>query len=179
MRPPRLFLLLAAAGAAAYGLGLLVEIGVAAPPCCGLTWPSRNPLQAEQRLMTDDPRGANPVRQRQAALAILAGRPGDASAWVRLARADRLLNGRMTEVGRFALQTSYLAQPYGGDQTPLRVALALDNWGQLSHQTRQDAVAEMSLVRKYDYKRLPVLRAVAPRAADPGGRLAALLVLGP
>jgi hypothetical protein len=173
-----LLLILVAGGAAVYGLGLLLEIGAAKPPCCGLTWPSSDPLQAEQAIQADDPKGVSPDLQDKAARAILAGRPGDASAWLRLAFADRRKHGRLTETGQYAFQTSYLVQPYAGELTPWRVAFALDNWSQLTGQTRLDAVQEMRIVKERDTGRLAPLKALAMGASDPGGRLAAVLLLG-
>ena len=117
--------MLVAAAAAAYGAGLLLEVELAKPHCCAMTWPSTDPPQAEQIALNADPKALNADLQNQTALAILAGRPGDFAAWLRLAYADRLKHPQLTKTGQYAFETSYLVQPYAGDLTPLRIAFGL------------------------------------------------------
>ncbi|MDB5459873.1 MAG: O-antigen polymerase [Caulobacteraceae bacterium] len=164
---------------AAYGAGLYYEQVFAPAGCCALTWPNANPLQAERILGQVDARAVDPAAQEQAAVRVLNGRPGDPTAWLRLAYADWLTHGRLTAAGQRALDTSYLIAPYGGAFTPWRISLALNNWSALPQATRQDAVKEVN-VALTDYDTRRPLEAAVRGVGDPSGRLAAaLLGLGP
>lgn len=176
MPASRLALIAATAIAALYGMGLYFEQNLAGPHCCGLTWPTPDPAQAERLMARDDPKGANPAVQRRAAVALLAARPMESSAWLRLAYADRLTNGHLTDAGRRALEMSYLVLPFAGSQAPWRLGFAFDNWGDLGVRSRKDAIAEVGVV-KDDPEILNALTTVAGRVRDPRGRLAAALLI--
>ena len=176
MRPSQILLTLVTAAIALYGVVFLYEISSGAPGCCGATWPSADPLRAEQAVLRNDPHNRSAAIQRRTALAVLGGRPADSNGWLRLAYADRLEHGRLTDVGRQAFEMSYLVLPYGGSAAaPGRVAFALGVWSQVSPQTRRDALAEIGLARTESIT-WRSLRAAAAAVADPNGRLAAALM---
>lgn len=164
---------LAAVLAASYGGGLYYEQNFAPADCCGLTWPSTDPGQAQRILAQTDPRAIDPAAQMEAARAILRGRPGDANAWLRLSYADWLGHGgRFSDDGRRALEASYLITPYGGPFTAWRVALALSSWSSLSADTRQDVAKEVEIVKNDQFA--AATRAAAAAVRDPQGHLAAI-----
>ncbi len=164
-----------AALAAVYGAGLLYEADFAPAGCCGLSLPNPDPMQAERLLAQSDPKGTSVNAQRKAALALLAARPGDVGGWLRLAYADRLEHGRLTEAGVHDLEMSYLVDPFAYRQSPWRLAFALDNWGGLSPEARKDALKEIELV-----KRSPEIQDDARQAVraihNPSGRMTAALM---
>jgi hypothetical protein len=166
----------AAALIAAYGAGLLYEMVASPAGCCAATWPSPDPVQAERLLLRTDPMGKNAATQALAAHAVLAARPAEPSAWMRLAYADRLQHGRLTDAGRRALDTSYLIAPYAGNQAPWRLAFALDNWAGLLPATRLAAVQEINLTAQDGTIRLATGKLVGASVHDPGGRLAAAML---
>jgi hypothetical protein len=175
MTPSRIALTAAAAIAALYGAGLYYEQALAGPHCCGLTWPTPDPAQAERLMAKDDPKGANPAIQRRAALAVLAARPMESSAWLRLAYADRLQHGRLTDEGRHAVEMSYLVLPYAGPGTPWRLQFVLDDWTGVSGQIRQDAMREMQIVKRDAYPlRLATYKAIG-KVRNASGQLSAAL----
>ena len=159
---------------AAYGGGLLYEAVAAPAGCCALTWPSPDPMQAERILTQTDPMGKSAAAQALAARAVMAARPGEPSAWMRAAYADRLQHGSLTEAGRRALDTSYLIAPYAGATTPWRLAFALDNWANLQPATRLVALQEVKLMDPTT--RLAAGRLIGASVHDPSGRLAAALL---
>jgi hypothetical protein len=164
---------IAAALVACYGVGLYYEQNFAPAGCCALTWPSSDPGQAQRILNQTDAIGINAAAQRQAAVAILQGRPGDANAWLRLAYADWLDHGgRFSDGGRRALDTSYLITPYGGPFTAWRIALALSDWSNLSPNTRLDVAKEADIVKTDQFA--AATRAAAAAIRDPQGHLAAV-----
>ena len=128
----RFLLLLGAALGTLYAGSLFYEIDFAAAGCCGLAWPTPDPGAAERAMIAADPKGLDAAIQRQAAIKALSARPADAVAWLRLAYADRLAHGRLTDAGAHAVDMSYLTQPYAGSQTPWRLSFALDNWSRLT-----------------------------------------------
>jgi hypothetical protein len=75
----------------------------ARPGCCGLGWPHPDPIAAARWQAAADQQGRNPAIQRGAALTLLAAQPADSNAWMRLAWADRLDHGRLTQAGAGAL----------------------------------------------------------------------------
>jgi hypothetical protein len=166
----------AAALIAAYGAGLLYEMVAAPAGCCALTWPSLDPIQAERLLARTDPMGKSAAAQALTARTVLAARPGEPSAWMRLAYADRLQHGRLTDAGQHALDTSYLIAPYVGNQTPWRLAFALNNWDTLLPATRKAVVQEINLTAQDGTIREATGRLVASSVHDPSGRLAAVLL---
>lgn len=175
MTRSRIALTAATVIAALYGAGLYYEQNLAGPHCCGLTWPTPDPAQAERLLIAADPKGINPVIQRQAAVAVLAGRPMDSSAWLRLAYADSLSHGRLTNDGRHALEMSYLVLPYAGPDTPWRLSFILNNWTGAALQSRLDAIREMQILKQDGYSlRLATYKAIK-KVRDPSARLAAAL----
>ncbi len=177
MTRSRIALTVAAAIAALYGAGLYYEQNLAGPHCCGVTWPTPDPAQAERLMARDDPKGLIPAVQHRTAAAVLAARPMESSAWLRLAYADRLQHGHLTDEGRHAVEMSYLVLPYAGPQTPWRLGFAFDNWGALSLQARQDAIKEIGIVKTQDTIYVAPTRSMGARSTDPGGRLAASLLL--
>jgi len=177
----RRLLLLGAACGALYGAGLFYEMDLAPAGCCGLSWPVPDPIAAERRLSSADPRGLGAAAQRETALDALRASPGEAIGWTRLAYADRLAHGRLTQAGAQAIETSYLVLPYAGPQSYWRLAFDFDNWSALTPQGRQDAMAEMRIALRDDNiylsaTRHPPVRNLAKTVADPSGRLAAALL---
>lgn len=169
-------ILFVAAAFAVYGIGLLYEIGGGDPRCCHLTWPSADPVQAEQVALKADPKGLDADFQRRTALVVLAGRPADANGWLRLAYADIKKHGRLTDEGRNAFEMSYLVQPFGGSNAaPGRLALALAVWSQLSPQTRGDALIEIRLAR-HDAATWQAARDAFKGSTDSSGQLTAALM---
>jgi hypothetical protein len=171
----RLLLMLSAALGALYAGGLFYEIDFAAAGCCGLTWPTPDPGAVERAMAAADPKGLNAAVQGQAALSVLSARPAEAVAWLRLAYADRLANGRLTEAGAHAVDMSYLTQPYAGSQTPWRLGFALDNWSRLSAEGRKDALREVETARN-DFERWPAVQARSRQVRDQSGRMTAALL---
>ena len=169
-------ILVVAAAFAIYGLGLLYEISAGDPKCCHLTWPSADPVRAEQVLLKVDPKGLDADVQRQTALAVVAGRPADSNGWLRLAYADIKKHGRPTDEGRHAFEMSYLVLPFGGSNAaPGRVALALAVWSQVSTQTRGDVLSEIGLARG-DAATWQAVRDAFKGSSDPSGQLTAALM---
>lgn len=179
----RIWLSLGCIFAALYAAGLVYEIDFAPAGCCGLTWPTPDPFAAERILAQTDPKGRDGRLQRQTAVQVLAARPMDAQEWLRLAYADRLTHGQLTDAGARDVEMSYLVEPYAGPQVYWRLGFDLDNWSRLTPQTRTDAMAEMK-VALHDSPSLYItaprgddsLGALANRAADPSGRMAAALM---
>jgi hypothetical protein len=161
---------------ALYALGLLYEMDWAPAGCCGFTWPTPNPAQAERLVLAKDPKGLDAAAQRKAAAGILAARPADANAWLRLAYADRLAHGKLTGEGRHAFEMSYLTAPYAAENASYRVAFALENWGDVSAQTRTDCVKEIDMI-KGDYRFSKDLRASIQAVHNPLGRMAGMLMV--
>jgi hypothetical protein len=173
------WLAIAAVLVAAYGAGLLYEMVAAPAVCCGLTWPSPDPVQADRILARTDPQGRDAAAQRRAATLVLRARPGDPSAWLRLAYADRLANGRLSDAGRHDVDTSYLLAPYGGAWTPWRISFALDNWTNLGASSQAAAIKEINIVVTQDSELIRASKIAVSTVHDPSGRLvAALLGLG-
>ena len=175
MAPARLILLAGAALCAVYAAGLFYEIDFAPGGCCGLTWPTPDPVVAERQVAAADPKGADAAAQRKAALDVLAARPGEPTAWLRLAYADRLAHGQLTAAGARAMDMSYLARPYIYHQTAWRIGFALDNWSRLTPDGRKGALQEIAIARASGTLG-EVAAAVRPGPADPSGRLAAALL---
>jgi hypothetical protein len=161
---------------AAYGAGLLYEMVAAPAGCCALTWPSPDPVQAERVLGQTDPQGRNAAAQARTAQAVLAARPGDPTAWLRAAYAERLQHGHLTDTGRRDIDTSYLIAPYGGPWSPWRIAFALDNWTALTPKIRQLVAAEVDVALDDDFVIREATKARALKVQDPRGRLAAALL---
>jgi hypothetical protein len=106
----------------------------------------------------------------KAALAELAARPAVASGWMRLAYADPLEHGRLTDVGAHAMEMRYLLLPYAYHQAPWRIAFALDNWSSLTPDGRSQAQREIGITRR-DPNLWPASRtAVAGAVRDASGR---------
>jgi hypothetical protein len=166
----------AAALIAAYGAGLLYEMVAAPAGCCALTWPNPDPIQAERILAQTDPMGKSGAAQALAARAVLAARPGEPTAWMRVAYADRLQHGRLTDAGRRALAASYLIAPYAGNQAPWRIGFALDDWTSLPPATRREAIAEINVALDDEGGVPQATRAAALKVQDPAGRLAVALL---
>ena len=164
----------AATLALGYGAWLFFESFLAPPGCCGAVWPLPNPLQAERLVRQRDPSDTNGVLQRQAALEITRGRPGDIEGWMRLAYANRLLHGRLTAEGDHALDVSYSITPYGGVRAVWRVMFVLDNWTDASPRVRQDALAEIKII-KTDPDSKWALQHQTPTLHDVHGRATAIL----
>lgn len=178
MHAPRIALIAATAIVALYGAGLYFEQNIAGPSCCGLTWPTPDPAQAERLMVNEDPKGSIAAVQRRVAVSLLAARPMESNAWLRLAYADRLNNGHLTDAGRHAVEMSYLVLPFASSQTPWRLDFAFENWGELSPQSRKDVIAEVGIA-KNDPEILNALTTAAGRVHNPSGRLAAGLLLTP
>ena len=176
MAPQRLLLIVGAVLGALYAGGLFYEIDFAPAGCCGLTWPTPDPAAAERRVDAADPKGVNPAAQRQAALEVIAARPAEPSAWLRLAYADRLEHGRLTSVGARAVETSYLVSSYAGYLAPSRVGFALDNWSRLTQQGRAESVHEINIARTNPrlWRQMRIM--AARRRQDPSGQMAAVLL---
>lgn len=132
-------------------------------------------MQAERLLAQADPQGISAAAQRKAALAVLAARPGVADGWLRLAYADRLQHGRLTDAGVHALEMSYLIEPFAYRRSPWRLAFALDNWTGIGAQARKDALEEITLT-----KRSPEILAsaheIVGKVRNPSGRMTAVLM---
>jgi hypothetical protein len=175
MMSSRLALAAGAAVFALYGAGLYVEQNLAGTGCCGLTWPSPDPAQAERLMARADPKGTNSAIQRRAAEAVLAARPMESSAWLRLAYADRIEHGRLTDEGRHAVDMSYLVLPYAGAGTPWRLTFVLDNWTQITPQGRQDALHEIDVLKR-DYYIFYATRSAVQQVLNPAGRMVIVLL---
>lgn len=172
----RLLLATAAGFGALYAALLFYELDMAPPGCCGLTWPTPDPIAAE-RTMTADPKGTTAAIQRKTALAQLASQPGQPYGWMRFAAADRMANGHLTDAGVKALDMSYQMAPYAYRQTPWRVAFALDNWSALTPAVRMEVLQEIEIAKKptQDQVLLPTRKAAA-LVTDPSGRRTAALL---
>lgn len=105
---------------------------------------------------------------------MLAARPAEVSGWLRLAYADRMQHGRLTEAGIRAFEMSYTVNPFAYRQSPWRLAFALNNWSSLSPQARQEALKEIDLV-KQDWWIWQDTKAAVASTTDPSGRMAAVL----
>jgi hypothetical protein len=176
MAPQRLLLMVGAVLGALYAAGLFYEIDLSPPGCCGLSWPTPDPGAAERWVDAADPKGVNAAAQRQAALEVMAARPAEPSAWLRLAYADRLQHGQLTDLGARAVDTSYLVSPYAGHLATWRTGFALDNWSRLTQQGRQDAIHEINIARTRPNLWLDMHVMAARARQDPSGRMAAALL---
>lgn len=97
----------------------------------------------------------------------LATRPGDATAWARLAwiadeRGDR---AAMLE----ALERSYTVAPYGPDITGWRLRFAYGQWAALTPELRRLATEELTVTTRH---RRQVADAAFTDLVDPAGRMA-------
>ena len=77
-----------------------------------------------------------------------------------------------------AIETSYLVQPYVHTDSFWRERFVLDNWSSLSPAARKDALAELEIAKKDQAfgNGGALLKSIAPKIADPSGRMAAALI---
>ena len=97
----------------------------------------------------------------------LAEKPGDATAWARLAwiASETGDTGAMLE----ALDRSYAVAPYGPDVTGWRLRFAYGHWGELTPELRRLASDELTVTARH---RRRVANAALADITDPAGRLA-------
>jgi hypothetical protein len=97
----------------------------------------------------------------------LAEKPGDATAWARLAwiASETGDTGAMLE----ALDRSYAVAPYGPDITGWRLRFAYGRWGELTPELRRLASEELTVTARH---RGRVANAALADVTDPAGRLA-------
>lgn len=153
---------------ALYAAALVFEMDFAPAGCCGLSWPTPDPVASNRRSAALDPRGQIALVQRRAALDQLAAAPADFDGWLRLAWADWLGRRALTRLGIGALDMSYDLRPYAGIDTPWRVGFALDNWSRLSPDIQRNVVREVKLAPPYEVDRISAVAAAGAR--DPAGR---------
>lgn len=175
MAPPRLLLIAGCLLGALYAVGLFYEADLSPAGCCGLTWPTPDPMAAERRMAHDDPQALNAAVQRQAAVEVLTARPAEPTAWLRLAYADRLAHTQLTPAGAKALETSYLVSPFIYRQAPWRIGFAFDNWSRLTPEGRRAALREIEIARN-SWLWIEIVAAIRRGPADPSGRMAAALL---
>jgi hypothetical protein len=111
--------------------------------------------------------------QRLSRLAI-AQNPYDTSAWLRIASADALLNGRLTTTGVTALSRSYDLVGIDPYVATWRTAFALEHWHELPAEVKADARSEaMAVGRPWTHRR-QMLRALNS-VRNPKGRMTAAI----
>lgn len=158
-----------------YGSVLYIQQNLAGHGCCGATWPTPDPTQAERLIAKADPAARNAAMQRSAAVDVLTARPMDSNAWLRLAYADGLAHGRFTDEGLHAFEMSYLVAPYAGHDTPGRLVFALDNWTAVTPSVRRSVMAEIAIMDKDDAVR-GAARVAGRKIQTPAGRMTAILL---
>jgi hypothetical protein len=127
-------------------------------------------------LAAADPKGLDAAAQGRAAVAVLTASPANASGWMRLAYADRLKNGRLTDDGARAMEMSYVSTPYVYRQAPWRIAFALENWSNMTTEGRKEVLKEIALAHIDIGIWLELRAAVRSLPMDPSGRMTAALL---
>lgn len=116
---------------------------------------------------------ATDVGARDAAVAAsrrtLTQAPASATAWLRLAYLDSLSPAGLGPQGNRALTASYIAAPYGPDDTVWRLTFSLNHWRDLEKSNRELALAEL---RHFDQARPRLVRQVRSGVVDDVGMLA-------
>lgn len=159
------FGLVLAVGSAGFAISLAGPVSM---PLSG--WEAPVPMVAVSEARAVAASAANPPDLETAerlTRQTLADKPGDASAWARLAwiASEAGDAGAMLE----ALDRSYSVAPYGPDITAWRLRFAYGRWGELTPELRRLASEELILTARY---RPRVARAALADVADPAGRLA-------
>lgn len=168
----------------AFGLGLITLTG-AALLVISIADPMAPPGAWSPLAWVHDARASHYIDQRRPSPAdlsqadaeswtALSQSPVDDVAWLNLASSDRLRHGVLTGRGLLALKRSYDIAPFAAALSHWRIRFALENWGDLTPELRNDVIQE---ARTYGgrnrYYLLQTLRGIR----DPAGQLAANLIL--
>lgn len=100
--------------------------------------------------------------------------PATATAWLRLAYLDSLTPGGLGPDGNRAFAASYVAAPYGPDDTAWRLQFALNHWQAMEVSNRRLVLSELRYVARV---RPAVLQQVRSSITDPIGMLALSLTV--
>ncbi|WP_396593034.1 hypothetical protein [Brevundimonas sp. R86498] len=155
-------------------VGLVAAVAVALPLSLPTDHAGPVPLAAVSEARALQAASATPPRLEESAAwsrRTLAVRPGDATAWARLAwvAAEQGNNADMVE----ALDRSFAVAPFGPEITGWRLRFIYERWSLMTPDLRRQALAELAVTVR---TRPRVARAALAEIADPAGRLAFLMV---
>jgi hypothetical protein len=160
-----------------YSLGLVYEGFVGDSYAGVLTFPLIDKAAAQRayaRLPTDAPA----AERQAAALRLIQADPTNPQSWTAVAYADWTKNGRLSSTGVEALDHSYAFSFFDRRNAIWRVGFALENWGDLPPELRQDVITE-ARVALNDPVLAPELAKRLSAVRDPAGRLAAAMISAP
>ncbi|MGH7021045.1 MAG: hypothetical protein ACREEY_14250 [Brevundimonas sp.] len=153
----------------------LVALGLALGGLFGLTGPlplNRLDAQADGLLRTPAPRPADIRQSARLTEQLIARRPTDAAAWLRLAYIDRLQHARLSAQAQDEVLRSYELEPLGPELTRWRQTFLFNNWPALSPELRERSLSELSAVfPRHGW----ALRDIPDAVDDPQGRMAAFM----
>lgn len=169
---PRRRSLVAAWGPGLLGLGAL---GLALSGLIGLTGPlplNRLDAQADSLLRAPTPRPADIQQSARLTEQLIARRPTDSAAWLRLAYIDKLQHAPLSAQAQAKVLRSYELEPFGPELTRWRQTFLFDNWPALSPALRERSLSELSAVfPRHGW----ALRDIPDAVDDPQGRMAAFM----
>jgi cytochrome c-type biogenesis protein CcmH/NrfG len=153
------------------GVAAILAVCLAVPLSLPLSsWDPPAPLVAVSEARAVAAAGSDPADLETAehwTRQTLQARPGEATAWARMA----WIAAERNDVPglRDALERSYTVAPYGPDVTAWRLRFAYGNWGRLTPELQALADQELAVMTRY---RPAVVNAARADLADPLGRLA-------
>jgi hypothetical protein len=160
----------------AYSLGLAYEGFVANRYASVLTFPLIDKAAA-QRAYARLPPNASAAARQAGALRLVQADPTNPQSWTAVAYADWIKSRRLSSTGVEALDHSYMFSFFDRRGAVWRVGFALENWGALTPQLRQEVIAEARVARN-DPVLGPELAKRLGAVRDPAGRLAAAMLSG-
>ena len=154
-------------GLGALGLALCGLFGVTGPlPLNRLDAQADSLLRAPAASQADIQQAADLTEQ------LIARRPTDAAAWLRLAYIDRLQHAPLSAQAQAKVMRSYELEPYGPELTRWRQSFLFDNWPALSPELRERALSELSGVfPRHGW----ALRDIPDAVSNPRGRMVAFM----
>lgn len=156
----------------ALGLGAL---GLALSGLFGLTGPlplNRMDAQADRLLRTPAPPAADLQQAARLTEQLIARRPSDAAAWLRLAYIDRIQHAPLSKQAQTRVMRSYELEPFGPELTRWRQTFLFNHWPALSPELRERSLSELSAVfPRHGW----ALRDIPDAVDDPQGRMAAFM----
>lgn len=127
---------------------------------------------ADSRLQNPAPPSEDLRQAERLTEKLLAQRPGDASAWLRLAYIERARRTSLSMHAQALIMRSYELEPLGPELTRWRLSFLFENWNALSPSLRARAMAELSAVfPRHGW----ALRNLPASIQDPQGRMVAFM----
>jgi hypothetical protein len=128
---------------------------------------------ADARLQAPDPSQNDLHQAEQLTERLIARRPADASAWLRLAYIDRAQHTPLSAHAQTQVLRSYELEPLGPELTRWRLAFLFENWDALTPTLRDKAINELAAVfPRHGW----ALRDLPSTIQNPRGRMVAFMV---